>query len=568
MFRKFAIALFVLCLPMIAFGQVSDDGKPVKVFTDADIIPGQTYNMKSDTVYNLQGFVFVEDGAVLNIEAGTILKGNEGSGAAATALIIARGGKINALGTATEPVVMTSIIDDLDDPFDIPFDDAQGKWGGLIVLGNAPINTTTGVGQIEGIPETETRGAYGGSDPEDNSGIIRYVSIRHGGSEIGAANEINGLTMGGVGRGTEISHVEVIFNLDDGFEWFGGTVDCNHLVAAFCGDDSFDYDEGWCGTGQFWFTIMAEDDGDSAGEHDGGITPEDGVQFALPLISNVTFFGRGMDNGGQRAFNIRDNAGGAYLNSIFYDHGQGGDTIRAGITIENNDGQPTDSRDRLLEGNIIFKNNLWFAFGPTDGGAERLFDYTDGAVYVNDTIAYNRIFGNGNDQWHDVAIAAIDRSPNAGLFPIPCDVPGSWNWINPNAENYPVPVVGYPNALNGINHATMTTVDFPGAFDPTITDKADLWVAGWTALDQYGYLAPTADCGGPVDCLKRGDMNCDGNVNVSDMTYLIAFLFSGGPAPCYAKHGDVNGDGNTNVSDMTYLIAFLFSGGPAPVPCN
>ncbi|MEA1980134.1 MAG: T9SS C-terminal target domain-containing protein, partial [candidate division Zixibacteria bacterium] len=165
--KKTIMTLLLLCLPVMAFGQVSDDGKPVKVITDADVSGSVTFY--ADTVYNLDGFVYVESGEVLTIEPGTIIKGNPGQGASATALIVARGGQIFANGNAGAPIIFTSINDDLDNPNDIPLTAAgRGLWGGLIILGNSVINTTAGEGQIEGIPETEPRGAYGGSDDNDN----------------------------------------------------------------------------------------------------------------------------------------------------------------------------------------------------------------------------------------------------------------------------------------------------------------------------------------------------------------------------------------------------------------
>ncbi|MEZ4799223.1 MAG: hypothetical protein R2809_05460 [Flavobacteriales bacterium] len=147
-------------------------------------------------------------------------------------------------------------------------------------MGSATLNSTPGETQIEGIPETEPRGIYGGSNDTDDSGILRYVSIRHGGTDIGAGNEINGLTLGGVGSGTVIEHIEVFANADDGMEFFGGTARVKWATVAFCGDDSFDYDEGWRGYGQFWFTVQDPADlsgGDRGGEHDGGTDPEDGM---------------------------------------------------------------------------------------------------------------------------------------------------------------------------------------------------------------------------------------------------------------------------------------------------
>ena len=153
----------------------------------------------ADTVYVLSGFVFVEDGESLTIPAGTIIKSQTGQGVDASALIVARGGMIDAVGTAAAPIIFTSINDNADDPNDLPID-ARGLWGGVILLGKARINTADSVGQVEGIPTTEPRGAYGGQDDEDNSGTMKYVSIRYGGSKLGEGDEINGLTFGAGGQ--------------------------------------------------------------------------------------------------------------------------------------------------------------------------------------------------------------------------------------------------------------------------------------------------------------------------------------------------------------------------------
>ena len=239
-----------------------------------------TTTWTKDNTYILDGLVFVNSGQTLTIEPGTVIKGKPGQTTDASALIVARGGKINAAGTAEEPIIFTAEQDDLANPFDIPAG-TKGLWGGVIILGNAQLNSTPGESAIEGIPTTEPRGLYGAIDTDgdtipdsfnnlDNSGTFTYCSIRYGGTDIGAGNEINGLTLGGVGRLTTIHHVEVIFNKDDGIEFFGGNVNTSHMIAAFCGDDSYDYDEGFRGKGQFWFVIQADSIGDRGGEHDGG----------------------------------------------------------------------------------------------------------------------------------------------------------------------------------------------------------------------------------------------------------------------------------------------------------
>lgn len=215
----------------------------------------------ADTVYQLGGRIAVVDGVTLTIEPGTVIKGEAGTGANATALLIARGGKLIAEGTASAPIIFTTVADEitpelvqmghLESPNLDPT--VQGLWGGVIVLGRAPISASNSTGdksevQIEGIPTSDANGLYGGTISEDNSGILRYVSIRHGGTNIGSGNEINGLTLGGVGSGTTIEHIEVVSNQDDGIEWFGGTVNVQNVVVWNVGDDAIDTDQSWGGT--------------------------------------------------------------------------------------------------------------------------------------------------------------------------------------------------------------------------------------------------------------------------------------------------------------------------------
>jgi len=227
----------------------------------------------SDMVYILDGKVVIDGGATLTIEAGTIIKGEEGTGTNASALIIARNAKINAAGTSTSPIIFTSILDNIEigqtSGTNLDEND-RGKWGGLIVLGNAKVSTADGdtEGQIEGIPATETYGTYGGSDDADNSGTLSYISIRHGGALIGAGNEINGLTLGGVGTGTTISNIEVLANVDDGIEFFGGSVNVSNIVISYQGDDGIDIDQNYSGTVNNFMVVHGVDT-DEALEIDG-----------------------------------------------------------------------------------------------------------------------------------------------------------------------------------------------------------------------------------------------------------------------------------------------------------
>lgn len=239
-------------------------GEEPKTITVSNNISG-TVTWESGKTYILAGRITVLNEATLNIEEGVVVKGQAGTGANATALLVARGGTLNAAGTAAKPIIFTSVADEIT-PEDVAAGnfaspnlsaDVSGLWGGVIILGKAKIsasNTTGGTTtqlsevQIEGIPTSDTNGLYGGNEDADNSGTITYISIRHGGSNIGSGNEINGLTLGGVGSGTTISNVEIVANQDDGIEFFGGTVSVTNAVVWNINDDGIDTDQAWNGT--------------------------------------------------------------------------------------------------------------------------------------------------------------------------------------------------------------------------------------------------------------------------------------------------------------------------------
>lgn len=258
----------------------------------------------NDNVYQLSGRITVENGATLTIEAGTIIKGEAGTGSNATALLVARGGRLMAEGTANDPIIFTSVADEIQPGQIISPNlepDVNGLWGGVIVLGKAPISASANEIQIEGIPTSDPNGLYGGNDPSDNSGVLKYISIRHGGANIGQGNEINGLTLGGVGNGTVIENIEVVANQDDGVEWFGGTVNVNNVVVWNSGDDAIDTDQSWAGTLDNFVVISPTG---HAFELDG---PE-GTMEAGHVIKNGTVVAS--DNGRQaeELINVDDNS--------------------------------------------------------------------------------------------------------------------------------------------------------------------------------------------------------------------------------------------------------------------
>lgn len=307
-----------------------------------------TVTWSKNNEYILEGLVFVNDGQVLTIEPGTILRFRGGQAENASALIVARGGKIMAKGTKDEPIVFTSEHDDLKGSV---AKDERGLWGGLIILGNAPVNLREGEARVEGIPNFEQRGIFGGSDEDDDSGILRYVSIRHGGTNIGEGNEINGLTLGGVGNKTIVEFVEVIANADDGVEIFGGTVNLKNMVVSGCSDDAFDYDLGWSGNGQFWLGIENDFVGDNLIEAGGGVNPVIGFPNSLPKIFNATLISNGNTGNGALAVFERY-AGGVIANSILMNDPNG-------IVLEVTD-SANDSYSQWRNGKLDIRNNLFY----------------------------------------------------------------------------------------------------------------------------------------------------------------------------------------------------------------
>ena len=291
---------------------------PEETIVTANITENTTW--ETGNTYVLGGRIAVVSGVTLTIEPGVVIKGEAGTGANATALVIARGATLIAEGTATQPIIFTSIADEIEpgqiaspnlDP------DLNGLWGGLIILGNAPISADAASVQIEGIPASDQNGLYGGTNSADNSGTIKYVSIRHGGANIGEGNEINGLTLGGVGNGTIIENIEVVANQDDGIEFFGGTVNVKNLVIWNAGDDAVDTDQSWAGTLDN-FIVIAGSDTDHTLEIDG---PE-GTMLAGHTVKNGSIKGSDAAELGD----FRDGARGSFQNIYFFNFPNPADT--------------------------------------------------------------------------------------------------------------------------------------------------------------------------------------------------------------------------------------------------
>tara|TARA_B100000508_G_scaffold85763_1_gene66731 strand:+ start:40201 stop:41484 length:1284 start_codon:yes stop_codon:yes gene_type:complete len=315
-----------------------------EVMVSSNITENTTWT--ADKTYILTTRVAVTAGNTLTIEPGTVIKGEVGSGPNATALIIARDATLIADGEdPSTPIIFTTVADEIESgEIASPNMDPtlSGLWGGLIVLGNAPISADAAAVQIEGIPASDQNGLYGGSDPADNSGVIRYVSIRHGGSNIGEGNEINGLTLGGVGTGTTVENIEVVANQDDGIEWFGGTVNVTNAVVWNAGDDALDTDQAWAGTLDN-FAVVCGANTDHGTEIDG---PE-GTALAAHTLRNGTIKGASDSELGD----FRDGARATIENVYYFGFPDPATDGRGDLELDD-----VDTQTNFTNGDLTFSN--------------------------------------------------------------------------------------------------------------------------------------------------------------------------------------------------------------------
>lgn len=298
----------------------------------------QNVTLKKKKTYLLQGGVFVRSGATLKIQKGTTIFGDTGS-----FLCIDRGGKIVAKGTAAKPIVFTSA-----QPAN---QRRRGDWGGIIFNGNAPLNIPGGVAQGEG-----GTGEYGGTNGEDNQGTLRYVRVEFGGFPISPDNELNCVAFQGTGSGTTVEFVEALNGGDDGFEWFGGTVNCRNIVSIGSQDDSFDWTFGWNGMVQF---AVVQQRADGSGVGDRGIEADNNeTDFNLtprsePLWSNVTLVGDTDPTfaGSTQGMELRRGTGGQFRNFIVMNFKNNGTRITDQATYDQYSASALD-----LQGFIYFNN--------------------------------------------------------------------------------------------------------------------------------------------------------------------------------------------------------------------
>jgi hypothetical protein len=361
-----------------------------------------------NNVYLLQGQVYVDSLVTLTIEAGTVIRGDATT--AASALLIQRGAKIIANGTPCNPIVFTSS--------KASGARVKGDWGGIIILGRALNNLGVDV-PIEGIGASNPRARHGGNVPNDNSGSMTYCRVEYAGYVYSLNNELNGVTFGSVGSGTTINHIQVSFGQDDSYEWFGGSVNCTHLVAYRGLDDDFDTDNGYSGTVQFALGIKdpAISDDPAVSTSEGFESDNNGTSPYTPLpktsakFYNVTQIG---------AFRCTNNAGGiTQPTALGFRRGarlrrNTELKIYNSILMNNWRGLVMDA-DVIANGQAAFQNNVIamdYTFNSTVSGATGLALAAENAA----TATYLNNPANGNT-----------------IISTPCDVlVNAWSFTNPD----------------------------------------------------------------------------------------------------------------------------------------
>lgn len=355
------------------------------VITDIVDISGNIESdqrLTNDKLYRLNGAVFVRNGATLTIDPGTVIIGQPGS-EPPSVLVVTRNGKIVAEGTRSRPIIMTSAL---------PFGERQrGDWGGLILLGRAPVNVDGGEFNIEGLPATEDS-KFGGNDPEHDCGTLRYVRVEYAGSIFAPNNEANAFTWGGCGTKTKAEFLQASYGLDDAFEWFGGTMNARYLIGGLAADDFLDFQLGFRGNIQFGFFYQdADNPGNRGIEGDNSEYNQGAEPLSQPSIFNATFIGsgvQGFDESNSPGLYLRRGAGGSVNNAVvtrFYSSGLHIDGSATEAQIDNEKLQMNgillwnnsigSSGDATIDGQVRSGASAEFAKG--NRGKGRQFDVTD-----------------------------------------------------------------------------------------------------------------------------------------------------------------------------------------------
>jgi hypothetical protein len=492
-----------------------------EILVNSDITVSTTWT--ANNTYNLQTQIYVRNGATLTIEPGTVIASTTNIGGA---IAVTRGAKIIAAGTQQNPIIWTSKADvatwTAGDPKTGTYRQAVNEWGNLTIMGrayvsenvvasNTPTPNANNVAPMEGLVAQgagDPNVLYGGGDDNDDSGVLRYCSFRYGGKVIGLNNELNGLSLGGIGRETDISYVEIMNNVDDGIEIWGGTVDIKYFSIWNVGDDSFDVDQGWRGKAQFGLIVQGHSTnaaqgsgvGDNAFEMDGG-EDSDWQPVTTAVIYNCTVVGQPLD--GDHATAWRDNARVQLRNCIFMDIG---DQVVAFDNVDGDGGSGYGHNGTLSWAATwttpysAFStvnappNPAAFYRAQTSGMLAEIVD----SVFFNNTApgAYTQanargVFAAGNDNVQ-IPGSAMANAPIQALTRGPAVIKGGKamvpvTFLDPRPKNQAL-----TSARFAPRDGFFSQARYRGAFAPGNT-----WLAGWTASEAFGLTpkSPWKDLG-------------------------------------------------------------------------
>jgi len=451
---------------------------------DGAIPVGQTTTWGAFHIWRMHGKVFVRSGAKLVVEAGTTVLADARQDSA-TVLVVSRGGRIEAVGTATNPVVFTSELDPLTGAL-APTSLNRGLWGGIAILGRAKNNLPGGVGSlVKTIASDTTLLSYGDSaatNDHDTSGVLKYVSIRHTGITDRAS--VKGLTLGSVGDGTVIDHLEVYCGADDGIDLLGGTVNLKHVASSFHAGDAFYYSYGYRGAAQHLFLLQGTIANGASNGVD--IKAESGDTLQKPVsigrIWNATVIGTGVASSAEYTgkykyalFYKKDGAG-TFANSIVAHTAYGGVFVDSSKLKDAAGSRTTDS----LGTSLLFKNNLWTHIGRGDSLVGVAFGLPSLATYLGANV----------NSVEDPLLGGFSWKQDKGLDPRPAAGGPAWK------DLATAPADGFLEA-----------VTYRGAFG------RENWAAGWTALSLGGFFADSANV--IVTGIARGSRSVGGSLRLS-----------------------------------------------------
>jgi len=334
------------------------------------VINDGTVTLVAGVTYKLTGKIQVNNGATLTIPAGTRI---EGTGGTSAYIAVAQGGKINVLGTASSPVIMTSGLATKN----------AGDWGGLVICGKAPINRGTVTAQSEVADLT-----YGGTVATDNSGVIKYLRVEYSGAAFNTEKEFNGISFFGVGSGTVVENVEVYHGADDGFEFFGGTVNTSNLVSIGNEDDSFDWTEGWNGTNTNWYGKIDFGKGNRGIEADNNSNNHLATPIANPNIKNLTLIGLGAQGSESQALKLRVGTKGKFDNLVL-------SNFVTGFDVQHNESIGYVADGTLKATNVRFDNITTKSAGKNTAGET----VNVAAIYTESTTATGAGNGTATPSW-------------------------------------------------------------------------------------------------------------------------------------------------------------------------